>query len=461
MKNWKDRIYFHSPVGVQNLAVSLMGHQLKKRRYGPEGQAFSDYLARTEMLDAAALGQLQEETFAELLRFALDHVPFYRDLARQDASLAADPPTLASLHRLPVVEKDMLRRDPAAFLADKDSFPGEVFTLGTSGTSGTPLKLSCDTPARQRHYAFWTRLRKRHGIAPLTRRATFFGRIIMPPDADKPPFWRFDRAQNNVLFSSYHLAEKNLPHYYRQLCDLAPAEIIGYPSSLFQVAKYIVSKNLPFPAPKVVFTTAETLLAHQRLALEKAFGAPVIDQYGCTEMVIFVAQCAHGGYHLHPEHGYLEILDEQGNPAPEGTAGSAVCTGFLNRAMPLIRYRIGDRLIASSGSCPCGSAFPMLSSIEGRMDDILLTVDGRPMTRLDPIFKTLKGIAETQIIQEEHDLLVIRLVADETFDSADEGELVHELRKRAGSAMRIRIEHLEAIPKDKNGKFRTVISRVG
>lgn len=460
MSNWKEQAYYRAPAWVQDLGVSLLGVQLQRQRYGRAGREFEAHLAHSATLDAAGLRQLQEAAFADLLRFCLHHVPYYRELARRDPTLLSDQPTLAGLSRLPIIEKEALRREPAAFLADRGAFPGSVFTLGTSGTSGTPLKLHCDTPARQRHYAFWTRLRGQNGLAPRTRRATFFGRIIMAPDGGRPPFWRHDHAQNNVLFSSYHLSEGNLPHYYRKLCDMAPAEIIGYPSSLFQVARYIVREGLPFPAPKVVFTTAETLLAHQREVIARAFGAPVVDQYGCTEMVIFVAQCAHGGYHVHPEHGFLEILDEQGRPVPAGTPGSAVCTGFLNRAMPLLRYRLGDRLVAAEGTCPCGSAFPLLAGIEGRLDDILVAADGRPLTRLDPIFKTLRGIAETQIIQEERDLLVIRLVADSTFGDEDEASLVHELRKRAGADMRIRVEKVAEIPKDRNGKFRTVISRL-
>lgn len=461
MSNWKDRAYHRSPVWLQDAAVSLLGLQLQRQRYGRAGRDFVAYLERTETLGAAELRQVQEEAFTALVGFALRHVPFYRDLARLDPALLTTPPDLSGIGRLPIVEKEMLRRTPASFVAARGAYLGSVFSLGTSGTSGTPLKLYCDTPARQRHYAFWTRLRRQNGIAPGTRRATFFGRIILPAAADRPPFWRFDRAQNNVLFSSYHLSAANLPHYYRKLCELVPEEIIGYPSSLFQVARYIARENLPFPAPRVIFTTAETLLAHQRDAIARAFGAPVVDQYGCTEMVIFVAQCAHGGYHIHPEHGFLEILDDQGQPVPDGVAGSAVCTGFLNRAMPLIRYRLGDRLIAAAGACPCGSSFPRLASIEGRLDDLLMTVDGRPLTRLDPIFKTLRGIAETQIIQEARDLLVIRLVTDSTFEAADEAALVHELRKRAGADMRISIERLAEIPKDRNGKFRTVISRLG
>ncbi len=452
--------YFKAPVWVQNLAVSALGYQLRQRRFGELGLDFENYLGKTYGLDTQELATLQEKVFSELIQYCFKNIPYYRQLAAKEPSLLADPPGLQEISRLPIIEKEMIRKNPELFLADSSAYPGSTFSLGTSGTSGTPLKLYCDTPARQKHYAFWTRLRKQNNLLSQSSRATFFGRVIMSPDANSPPFWRFDRAQNNTLFSSYHLAEENLGAYYQKLCQLAPDEIIGYPSSLFQIARFIVRENLDFPAPQVVFTTAETLLPQQREALEKAFRAPVVDQYGCTEMVLFVAQCDQGGYHVHPEHGYLEILDDDGAPVPEGVVGSAVCTGFLNRAMPLIRYRLGDRLISGSGPCPCGSSFPLLNSIEGRLDDTLLAVDGRPLTRLDPVFKTLSGIAETQIIQEEKDLIVVKLVADESFNEAAEADLVNELRKRTGREMRLRIERVPDIPKGPNGKFRAVISKL-
>ena len=44
-----------------------------------------------------------------------------------------------------------------------------------------------------------------------------------------------------------------------------------------------------------------------------------------------------------PEYGFLEILDAERHPVRAGEEGYFVWTGFLNDAMPLIRYRIGDR----------------------------------------------------------------------------------------------------------------------
>src|SRR5204862_1618420 len=132
------------------------------------------------------------------------------------------------------------------------------------------------------------------GITSDMPRATFFGRIVCAPEQQRPPFWRYDYFQKNYLFSSYHLSERHLASYCDSLSRIQAPEIIGYPSSLFALATYMLDHGVTGIRPRVVFTTAETLLAHQRDAIQQAFGAAVVDQYGCTEMAIFVSQCEHG-----------------------------------------------------------------------------------------------------------------------------------------------------------------------
>ncbi|MBK8185300.1 MAG: hypothetical protein IPK63_21300 [Candidatus Competibacteraceae bacterium] len=169
----------------------------------------------------------------------------------------------------------------------------------------------------------------------------------MLPEQNKSPFWRYDFAQNNLLMSSYHLSEKNLPSYYNKLKIYAPEEIIGYPSSLYRIARYILDSGKQPLKPYVVITTAETLLAYQRVALENAFACPIIDQYGCTEMAFFASQCEYGTMHFHPEHSIVEILDQNADLANEGT-GALISTGLVNQSMPLIRYKVGDRVSIAS-----------------------------------------------------------------------------------------------------------------
>lgn len=451
-----ESIYYHTPSPLQNIFVSAMGVQLYRQRYGAGWRDQMRVLQQTERASKEALLQYQMQAMNGLLQFASDNVPFYRRSGRLP-TIKNYADWVAVRNDIPIINKTILREEPQSFIASNLVAPGKRFSLSTSGTSGTPLQIVATYDARQRHYAFWSRLRSWYGLSSKDVRATFFGRIIMRSDQNKPPFWRYDLPQKNMLFSSYHMEDRNLPAYYECLRRLAPAEIVGYPSSLAILASFINRNSLPPLKPKVVFTTAETLLASQRAEIEAAFLAPTVNQYGCTEMVVFAAECREGAMHVHPEHGLLEVVDEYGRALGYDEPGEAVCTGFLNYAMPLIRYKLGDRIVLSDRPCACGSHFPVIASIEGRVDDLLLTPSGRPIPRLDPIFKGLRRIRETQIVQTAADTVVLRLCADPSFTAADEQELIAEAVKRVGPEMTIRVERLEKIPRQANGKFRSVV----
>ena len=120
-----------------------------------------------------------------------------------------------------------------------------------------------------------------------------------------------------------------------------------------------------------------------------------------AEIVTAASECNHGRLHLWPEVGVVEVF-ENNEPVISGCPGDLVCTGLLNEDMPLIRYRVGDRgvLQAKPESCSCGRALPILASVEGRIDDVLYTIDGKQVGRLDPVFKDNLPVREAQIIQE-------------------------------------------------------------
>jgi phenylacetate-CoA ligase len=455
-----EKVYYKSPTWLQNAAVSAKGFSLRRERFGPETTAQVRRLRESERWPLDRMEAFVDAEVRRVVAHAFSHVPFYRRLATERGWTPADFRGRGDLHKLPILEKDTVRANRAALVSDSREMQGHLLTLSTSGTSGTPLKIAVDRASRRRHYAFWERLRGWFGVLPGMHRATFFGRIICDPGQRQPPFWRYDYFGINSLFSSYHLSAANLPAYYDALCRLRPAEIIGYPSSLFPLANYINAHDLRDVRPRAVFTTAETLQPHQRAAIERAFGVPVVDQYGCTEMSLFVSQCEYAEYHIHPEHGIVEVIGPDGTPVAPGDSGEAVCTGFVNLAMPILRYRLGDRLAVRAAGCRCGRAFPVVTQILGRLDDTLVTPDGRPLGRLDPVFKPLSGIRETQIVQDAPDHLLLNLAVDENFSEADRESLLYELRKRTGDAMRIDFAFVAEVPKESNGKFRSVISTV-
>ena len=163
-----------------------------------------------------------------------------------------------------------------------------------------------------------------------------------------------------------------------------------------------------------------------------------------------------------PEVGIVEVLAEDSDtPVPEGTAGRLVCTGLLNQAMPLIRYEVGDRVALAPGSelCPCGRTMPIVKSIEGRNDDLIVTPDRRHVGRLDPVFKADLGIREAQIIQESSTRLHVHLVPTQRYSGLTTERMVRAVQERVG-AMDVTVTCVPEIPRGANGKFQGVVSRV-
>jgi phenylacetate-CoA ligase len=159
-----------------------------------------------------------------------------------------------------------------------------------------------------------------------------------------------------------------------------------------------------------------------------------------------------------PEYGVTELIPVEG--AETADVYDVVSTGLVNTAMPLLRYRTGDRVRVGSGrACACRREFPVVDEILGRDDDFVVTPRGDWVGRLDHVYKGLVGIAESQIRQESRDELRILVVPASGYGDAVEAELTANLRSRVGD-MRITVERVAAVPRGPNGKFRAVVSTV-
>ena len=106
----------------------------------------------------------------------------------------------------------------------------------------------------------------------------------------------------------------------------------------------------------------------------------------------------------------------------------------MHADMPLIRYRTGDRGTLADGleTCQCGRTLPVIESVDGRVDDILYTMDSRPIGRLDPIFKGDLPIHEAQIVQEALDCVRVRYVPTPDFRPDHERDYPQRLQERMG-----------------------------
>ncbi len=112
-----------------------------------------------------------------------------------------------------------------------------------------------------------------------------------------------------------------------------------------------------------------------RRSIESKLGIDAYDIYGLTEVYgpgIGISCDAHDGIHYWDDYIYLEIIDPKtGETVPDGTWGEIVITTLQKEGAPLIRFRTHDLSRILPGSCPCGSRFPRIDTIQGRTDDMI------------------------------------------------------------------------------------------
>lgn len=453
-------IYNHSPVFIQNTLISLYGIKLRKQRYGNTYKKEIQTLKNNYSLSESKIKQLQSDLLINTLKHAYNTVPYYKQKF-SDLKININNLSLENFaNHIPILDKDTLRENSDAFVSTDPSL-GKFNNIHTSGTSGTPLNIRTNADTTQKNYAFFARMLDIAGVEAGQASATFAGRTIIPANQTRPPYWRHNYFMNNTLFSSYNISADTAPDYINELQRLQLDFIDSYPSAIYEIAHYINEHKIKHNIrPKAIITSSETLLGYQRREIESAFNTTIYDHYGCAEMAALITQCRLGQYHINPDFSYIEILDDELNPVKENESGHLVCTSFVNKCMPLIRYKIGDNAVFTSEKCACGCVFPLIKSLEGRTDDLIVTTEGKKVGRLDPVFKGLSGIKETQIIQESLNRLTVKLVVTTNFNKGLESQLAQNIQQRVGKEMSIIFDYVDQVPRTTSGKFKSVVSNI-
>jgi phenylacetate-CoA ligase len=450
-------LYQKLPPAARSVIATMRGYYLNAWRYGKDTDQWVAEAIEREQWAPERLKSWQEERLAYILDRAATQVPYYREMWRRRRQRGYRA-SWEYLENWPILEKEPLRENPGAFVAD-DCNVRRMFKEHTSGTTGKAITLWLSRQTIRSWYAYnEARNRSWYGVSRYVRWAILGGQVVTPFAQRRPPFWVWNAGLRQLYMSSYHLAPDLIPYYLDALVEYRVKYLLGYPSALYELALEALKLKRRDLNMTVTVTNAEPIYDYQRATISKAFGCPVRETYGMCELVAAASECNAGSLHQWPEVGVMEVL--QGlTPIPSGGTGDFVCTGLMNPDMPLIRYRIGDRgsLSTDEAACGCGRSLPQLGSIEGRLDEVLLTADGRRIGRLDPVFKGQLPIREAQIIQEDLHHIRVKYVATPGFTKQSARLLMESLQSRLGN-VEVTLESVDMIPRTKNGKFRAVIS---
>ena len=452
----RSPLYQLAPVALQE---RLLSWQTRLRRWLTRPAALAQTrhaIADSQWLSREGWQSLQFAAVRDLALHAARHTRYYQDVF---ACLGTDPSawtSLDDLSRVPALSKDEVISIGDGLLARDGTWLR--FQGSTSGTTGRAMRGWRDQASVTFEQAFVDRQAEWAGYRPGDRRAWLRGDPIVPTRQQGGPLWRFNRADNMLMLSSYHLSRYNGLAYLHALESFDPVLLQAYPSSVAYLARLLEDEGRQYrgPALRGIVTSSETLGADDRRVIAERFGCPVFDWYGAFERVAAIGTCEHGRYHVMEDYGVTEFEDNG-----DGTA-NLIGTGFGNRSMPLLRYRSDDRVVLADPDfqCGCGRSFRVVERILGRVDDVIRTPDGRHVVMLDWIFAGLFGLIEAQVVQERLDLVRIRIVVAPEFSAQDEQHLLQRARERLGPQVTLRIERVPAIERTRNGKFRQIVSRI-
>ncbi|MFC2105041.1 hypothetical protein ACFLRV_00065 [Candidatus Bipolaricaulota bacterium] len=267
------------------------------------------------------------------------------------------------------------------------------------------------------------------------------------------------------------------PQQVQMLDGVRPQLLTGPPTALEIFTAALEESSTPL-SPRHVVTRGEILYPNVRRKIEAAMQCRVSDFYNSEEIGNIAWECPENPrkLHLNTDACIIEIVDEDGLPAPQGSEGRVLVTNLYNRSMPFLRYELGDRatlLSAEPTPCSCGSRKPCLSTVSGRTDDFVHLPDGRRLSPRVVAISLVKALSSDsmlrspsdlssqgfQVIQDAVDHVIVRIISERGSD-LDYESTIGPAMKKLHPALRcnvVPVDELELLP---SGKFKKVISRI-
>ncbi len=418
-------------------------------------------LEKTQWLPADDLDDLRWGRVGTLLEHAYAHVPYYRAIMCEAGIDPAAVTRARSLAMLPLLDRATISAQRERLRATNIAADRFV-PNGTGGSTGEPLRFFDDREGSGWSGAAAWRSQRWCGVNVGDRCAYLWG-----SNFDLSPFRSLSgrlraRILNLQMLPAWELGEKTALQFLSKLTDFRPRLLLAYAGALYEWARLLGNHGNPIPSLTAIIVSAETLYDEWRNVIEDCFKVPVYNRYGGRDIKFVAQECpARTGLHINAENLLVEIVRD-GRPVPPGELGEIVITRLDNFAMPFIRYRSGDLGVLADCSCECGRALPLLQKVEGRVQDAIVTADGKSVSGLffAHMMKDCPEVKEFQIHQLGIDRLGVHIVLHDRQSFSSRERIERIVRQYMGPDMQIRFEIRDAIPLGPSGKRRITVSHL-
>jgi phenylacetate-CoA ligase len=446
-------LYRISPAWFKRCAGQIYAFLPMTVRYGRVLNRARRFLDESQWWSWQQHREYQLRQMQLLLRHAYENVPYYRRIMNEASVTADDFKSLEDLQKLPLLEKEVVRNHKEELVAE--NMRNKKVVANTGGSTGKPLEFYWERGrTRSLERAFMWRQWAWAGFDYGQKTCVIRGQTV------REGLWHYDPIDRHLFVNSYNLSDLNCELIVKKLRKFKPVSIQAYPSTLTILAGWLKARGeKPIEGVKVLLCGSENLYPAQKELFETVFKARVYNWYGHGESCCLAGYCdKEDFYHVYSEYGYVELVDQKGNVLPweEGQRGEIVGTSFINNTVPFIRYRTGDIAIVGPESCSCGRNYKLLSKIEGRKQEYIVTSDGRAIALTGAVFgqhwHAFAKIRQLQFVQNEPGKVIIKIVKGSLYRQEDEKEIRDKLTRCAISGLEVVFEYVDEIPLTARGK---------
>lgn len=407
-------------------------------------------LKESQYWDKIQIRTKQLEQMRRLVNLAKSSNSFYKE--KYNSLTTLDIESLNDVRKFGIITKNEIQQNDLRIAHNnKISFEAK-----TSGSTGDPLTVQIDDVAmayriagKMRFYSWWN-------VSPYDRSVMIWGeKSEKSIDRSKHPLRKLYNKfiKRNININVFMLNLQTIETFFLAIVRYKPAYIYGYTSAIKQFAELVSAKGLDAKLLnlKVIIVTSEVLLEDDRSFIEKKLLCKVANEYGSADGGIFAFECQKGNMHVFEEAIYLYTNNN----------GEAISTELYNEVMPIINYKIGDRLQFDNIQCSCGRTLKIIEKIEGRIGDVIVRPDGSNLSQY--FFYYLMKDIETKGFKEaiyryktiqKNNLFDFYIVKGNKFNEHVEGYILQRMHKEIGSEITVNFIYVKELPREPSGKLR-------
>lgn len=413
----------------------------------PMWREFKDVCAM--MKDSVAFESVRQERLAGMLSYAKKNTRFYSSVESNE------------LCDFPVVNKHVILSDYDAFLVPVERIPGQKGPLRiniTSGSTGTPFRSKQDTRSRVRRIATLKAANELvgfHSCMPMM----YLRSSEMTSDVG---MFNYDARSNIWLATIPSFDDESLGKIADLIIRKKIRFIRGYLSLIEYLTEYVDRKGIVLPSKPTFITIGEKLKEPLRSRIVDRMGLHIISQYSNEENGVFGQSELDGSgelIRLNKANCIIELLGlDNDEPVPMGQPGRVVVTDLTNKAMPMIRYDIGDLAICRE-TLPSGEPL-VIQLLECRKEDMVYDTSGHPVPMVLPYeIWCIPFLRQLQFVQEDVNKYVLIINVSSGKNKLDKSRLADIMKDVFGADADVEVQLVDDIPVISAGKRKFVIQK--